>query len=55
MKMAIIGIIVFGVVIVLVAAVRLVTYDPPLQQEQMNSEDMTTLLDIAPVPNREGL
>ena len=41
MKMAII---VFGVVIVLVAAVRLVTYDPPLQQELMNSSDMTVLL-----------
>ena len=39
-----VAIIVFGVVIVLVAAVRLVTYDPPLQQELMNSPDMTALL-----------
>jgi hypothetical protein len=41
MKMAII---VFGVVIVLVAAVRLVTYNAPLQQEMMNSSDMMVLL-----------
>ena len=38
------AIIVFGVLIVLVAAVRIVTYDPPLQQELMNSSDMTLLL-----------
>ena len=39
-----VAITVFGALIVLVAAVRLVTYDPPLQQELMNSSDMTTLL-----------